>query len=281
MEILATPTLAYQVAAMMLMLAEVNFFCEQTGVPHDRPFDLTDVRSGSHIGPPFLKSFGGSVLTDKLFFGFGSGHLANYWQRQFMPGSSDQAIRSRNLELSMMSSLIDEGEAVHLATNWLAALNIDLPALEEKYRREIVQWRFHPDGPQGEVLMLPVYQIEWRGNILRSRPNVESAVVTVTVFGVTKEMVKLSILDDSLFLRPAIKFEELKKLLDVPDEEFRTMSNQARSNLVMRAAGAEDLNLPAFVVPDATNQKLEDKPATNSLERPGSIIELPPRTAPK
>lgn len=240
-------TLAYKFVATMLMLVEVNLFCDRTEILHDRSFNQSDVRTGSHIGPPNLTGFSGSILTDDFFFGFGSGHLANFRKRGFMPADSDQAVRKRNIELSKMPSLIDEQGAYQLATNWLAALEIDVSTVEKKYRREIIQWRFYPNGVNEESLMLPVYQVEWRGNILRSRPGVERAVVTVTVFGATKQLVDFSVLDDSLFLRPRIQIEELKKLVDLSDEQFLRLSTQEKSNLVVRAAGGKIVSLPEIL----------------------------------
>jgi len=227
-------TLAYKYVAMMLMVSESNFFCANTGLPIERPFTEGDVRTGSHVGPFNPKDFSGSILTDQYFFGFGWGHLANFRKRGFMPQDSDQAIRQRNLELSEYSSLIDTNGALQLATNWLAALTIDVTALEAKYRRNVIQWRFYRAGKDGPVIMLPVYQVEWRGAILRSQPKRESAVVTVTVFGATKELVEYHVLDDSLFLRRRIAIPNAEKLLAIPDEEFRKFDALQRSNLFVR-----------------------------------------------
>jgi hypothetical protein len=87
------------------------------------------------------------------------------------------------------------------------------------------------------VIVLPVYTVEWRGSILRSQPKRESAVVTVTIFGATKELVEYHVLDDSLFLRPRIEIKDPEELLAIPDDEFRAFDALQRSNLVVRFAG--------------------------------------------
>src|SRR3954469_25650629 len=99
----AVANLAYRFVAMALMLAEANFFCDTAGLPRAKLLDESDVRSGSYVGPPNLKEFMGSIFTDQYFFGFGGGHLANFYERGFMPKSNDAAIRARNLEIAKLS----------------------------------------------------------------------------------------------------------------------------------------------------------------------------------
>ena len=225
--------LAYKYVAMLLMVAEVNFFCGQTGLKIERPYTEHDVQKGSHVGPYDPKDFGGSILTDQYLFGFGWGHLATFSKRGFMPANSSKGVHGRILELSQVSSLIDTNEAYRLATNWLTALGVDVKRMEGKYRRNIVQARNYPDGNrEATPVLLPVYYVEWRGSILRSQPNQEIAVVRVVIFGATKELVDYLVLDDSLFLRPRILMKDAEKLLAIPDEEFRRYDPLQRSNLV-------------------------------------------------
>ena len=230
-------TLAYKFVAMMLMVQEANFFCQQTGLPPGRPFNESDMRKGGHVGPYELKHFGGSIVTDDYFFGFLRGHLANFRKRGFMPDGPDAAIRERNLELAKFSSQIDTNGAYQLATNWLAALGVNVPALEKKYRLNFIQWKYYPKGKEGPVIMLPVYHVEWLGFILKSQPNRERAVVSVTISGATKELVEYHVYDDSLFLRPRIQIKDAEKLLAISDEEFRKLDALQRSNLVVQFTG--------------------------------------------
>ncbi len=263
--------MAYKFVAMMLMLQEASFFCRQTGLPPGREFTESDVRKGGHVGPYNPKDFGGSIVTDDYFFGFGWGHLANFRKRGFMPDGPDSAIRERNLELAKFASLIDTNGAYQVATNWLATLGVDVPALEGKYRLNFIQWRYYPKGKDGPVIMLPVYHVEWLGFILRTQPNRERAVVSVTIFGATKELVEYHVLDDSLFLRPRIQIKDAEKLLSISDEEFRRFDALQRSNLVVEFSARGDrqpaLHDPELIHPAATNppaRKKEKEP----LERP-------------
>jgi hypothetical protein len=277
-----TLNLAYKFVAMTLMVAESNVFCSKTGLAPGHSFISEDVRQGSHVGPFNPKDFGGSIVTDRHLFGFGWGHLANFRKRGFMPQDSDQAIRERNLELAKFSSLIDTNGAYDLATNWLAALGLDLATMERKYRLNFIQWRYYPEGTGGKVSMLPVYTVEWPGFILRSQPKRESAVVSVTVFGATKELVEYHVLDDSLFLRPRIQIKDPEELLAIPDEEFRKLDSAQRSNLVVRFAGVtEKPRAPQFIeaapVP-RTNVPLLPKVAP---DKPSPLPNGSPQTPPE
>lgn len=248
---MTTLNFAYKFIAMMLMLAEANFFCAQTGLSPGRSFTEREIRPGGHVGPFNTNNFGGSIVTDQYFFGFGWGHLANFTKRGFMPRNSDQAIRERNLELSTFSSLIDTNGAYQLATNWLGATGVDVRALQAKYRLHFEQWRYYPEGVGGKTLMLPVYAVQWRGHILRSQPERESAVVSVIIFGATKELVGYHVLDDSLFLRPRIQVKEPEKLLAISDADFKSFSSAQRNDLIARFIG------PAPAVPQSRGAETE------------------------
>jgi hypothetical protein len=227
-------SLAYKFVAFALMLAEVNSFCERAGLRTGQTFTRADIREGSHVGPARFPEIGGSILTDEYFFGFGRGHLANFYRRDFK-ATTEQSIQARNVELSKTSSLVDTNGAYNIATNWLRALGIDVSAVEGKYRRNIIQWRFYPEGADERAVPLPVYQVEWRGNVFRTSAR-ETAVVTVTVLGATKGVVEHHILDDSLFLRPALQISEREHLLSIPDAEFQTFTTTQQSNLIARFA---------------------------------------------
>lgn len=227
-------TLAYKYVALTLMLAEVNFFAGKADLKLDHPVGEKEVLTGSHIGPPKTNDFSGSVIAQDYFFGFGRGHLANF-QRNDFRSDSDRAVRERNIKLSKQTSLIDTNGAYALAVNWLNAVGIDLAAVEKKYRLNIIQWKYYPERFGQGGVMLPVYQIEWRGSPFESaRRHADMAVVSLTVLGTTKELVELHVLDDKLFSRPRIKIFDQDKLLSLSDAQFQAFDSAQRSNLVMR-----------------------------------------------
>lgn len=229
--------LAYKYVALTLMLVQANFFASKVNLKLEKPITEQDVRPASHVAPPNTNDFTGSIMTDKYLFGFGWGHLANFHRNDFAPESA-QVIRERNTRLSKLTSLVDTNGALQLATGWLSAVGVDVPALNKKYKLNIVQWKFLPvDLSQGPV-MLPVYQVEWRGSpFAPERRRREMAVVTVTVLGTTKELVEYHVLDDSLFTEPRIQINDQSELLAIADADFQNFTLAQRSNLVERFMG--------------------------------------------
>src|SRR4051812_39345732 len=107
-------SLAYKFVAMMLMLNEASFFCAKIGLLKNEVLTQEDLRTGGHVGPVSSNNFSGSIVTERYFFGFGQGHLANFRLIGFMPQGPDSAIKQRNVELGTISSAIDANESYQL-----------------------------------------------------------------------------------------------------------------------------------------------------------------------
>ena len=222
---------AYKFVAIAFMLSEVNNFTDNVGLNGNSPISLSDVVTGSHVGPVNSTNFSGSILTEKYFFGFWKGHLANYYKRGFMP-DSNEGIQRRNIELSRLSSLVDSNGAFQLATNWISQIGLNLPLLESKYARSIIQWKYYHQGSNTTPVLLPVYQIEWTGVLEQVKSKRIRPIVAVTVFGARKELVEYHVLDDALFLRPRIEIRNVEKLLSIEDRSFQVFSLLEKSNLL-------------------------------------------------
>ncbi len=234
-----TVNAAFRFVAVAMMLAQINFFCSKLGLNAGHKVTESDMREGGHVGPPNTNNFTGSILTEKYFFGIWHGYLANCYIQGFNP-QSDADVKKRNIELSKMSSLIDSNGAYQLATNWLSKSGIDVIGMERKYKMNLVQWRYYPDGqlneglgPGRKEIKLPVYQVEWRGSmVLGSRKLPDGVVVKIVVSGIDKQMLEYHVYDDSLFLLQKIQFNAPEKLLAIPDDDFRSYNTLQRSNLV-------------------------------------------------
>ena len=236
--------LAYRYVAFMLMLAQLNLFSNKISIVMDRDFVGDDIREGSHVGPPQSTNFTGSIVTDKYFFGFGRGHLANFNKLSFMTAEKSAAdIMRRNEELSKLNASMDTNEACRMATGWLTKLGIDVPTMETKYRLNVFRWQYFPDDAANptiqltrrEPIMLPIFQVEWRGSPERAgRKLPEQAIVSLTISGVTKELLVYHMLDDSLASEPPIAIKDRDKLLAISDEEFQEYDAVQRSNVVVQ-----------------------------------------------
>ena len=244
-------TTAYKYVALTMMLTNCNLFLQQTHLPLDHPIVFTNaVLSKCNVNPPRLMGFGGSLVTEKYFFGFGHDHLANFWQWQFRPNET-QDIKTQHEQWSQMTSQIGTNEVGRLALLWLMNLGVDIATMERKHTCNISQRFFYRSGTgqlaeQSKVkVMLPVYEISWGAIPLSSHPEYSLPAATMTVFGPTSELVEYHLYDDALMLRPKLAVKDYEQLLAIPNEEFKKYSDLERSNLVMRFTATSARTLPS------------------------------------
>lgn len=160
-------TAAYKYVALAVMLTNCNLFVQQTQLPLDHPLTLTNiVLSRCSVAPPRLMGFGGSIVTEKYFFGFGHSHFANFWQWEFHAESIDN-IRAKQIEWSQLTSQIGTNEVHTLAVSWLNNLGVDTQTLEQEYPCNIIQKFYYKNSNSSLTPMyntkvaLPIYVISW------------------------------------------------------------------------------------------------------------------------
>ena len=231
-------TVAYKYVALAVMLTNCNLFVQETHLPLDHPLIQKDIiLSRCSVNPPRLMGFGGSVVTEKYFFGFGHDHLANFWQWEFRP-NSEQGISQQYESWSTMTSQVGTNEVLQLVHNWLTGLGIDTVAMEEKYPCKITQKFFYrkTDGnlevQSTNIVQLPIFQIQWGSIPLRGRPEYSLPAATMTVFGPTKELIEYHLFDDALMLRPKLEIKDAEKLLTISNEVFYKFDEMQKSDLV-------------------------------------------------
>lgn len=236
-------TAAYKFAAMAVMLTNCNFFVQEVQLPLDHPIAQTNIiLSRCNVNPPRLMGIGGSLVTGKYFFGFGKGHLANFWQWKFHAESLGSSIRARQEEWAKMPSQISTNGVHSLALTWLANLGVNTATLEQKYPFKIRQKFFYqnPDGSLEPLdkskVLLPIFEISWGSIPLRSHPEYNYPAVTMTIFGPTKELIDYHLMDDSLMLHPKLEVKDFEKLLFISNEDFEKFDDLQRSNLVKQFA---------------------------------------------
>src|ERR1035438_411627 len=104
-------TAAYKYVAMAVMLTNCNLFVQQTHLPLDHQLTQTNIiLSRCSVSPPRLMGFGGSIVTEKYFFGFGHDHMANFWQWEFRNASSSEGIRQQHERWSELTSQVGTNE---------------------------------------------------------------------------------------------------------------------------------------------------------------------------
>lgn len=242
-------TAAYKYVALAVMLTNCNLFVQQAHLPLDHPITQTNIiLSRCSVNPPRLMGFGGSIVTEKYLFGFGHGHLANFWQWEFRPASSSAGITQQHEQWAQMTSQIETNEVRQLAENWLANMGVDVATLEQKYPCKITQKFFHHNSGSGlkpldeNQVPLPIFEISWGSIPLRGHPQYSFPAATMTVFGSTKELIEYHLLDDSLMLHPKLEIKDFEKLLAITNAVFYQFDDTQRSNLLRQFA---PLNLPS------------------------------------
>jgi hypothetical protein len=232
-------SLAYKHVALAVMLALANDFAKKTQLPIEGNLTAKDVQSGSHVSPPRLMGFGGSVMTTNYFFGFNNGYLANF--KKLEPKlNSDAAYQARNKQLAGMKSEVDSIGAFQLATNWLIKAGLDVMTLESKSGHKTTQRSFL-NNPRGAglaessnvVVWLPVFDIEWGKKEVRSQSATYTLpLLVVTIFGPTQELIEMHITDDAVMGGIKQPIKDVEKLLAVADATFLRYDELQKSNLV-------------------------------------------------
>lgn len=232
-------TAAYKYVALAVMLTNCNLFVQETHLPLDHPISQTNIMlSRCNVNPPQLMGFGGSVVTEKYFFGFGHGHLANFWQWEFRQASSKQNIMQQHEQWAQMTSQIGTNEACQLAETWLANLGVDVATMERKCPCKITQKYFYKNSGSGlkpldkNKVQLPIFEISWGSIPLPGHPEYNFPAVTMMVFGPTKELIEYHLLDDSLMVRQKLEIKDFQKLLAITDASFSQFDDSQRNNLV-------------------------------------------------
>ena len=153
----------------------------------------------------------GSILTSNYWFYFNRGHLARFAERYQVDGSTNQPTLD---ELTRIPSLVDTNGAHQLATQWLAALSIDVTKLESKYPFHVWQVQVRDkSAPEGErrFLPTPVFRFGW-GDSPNQRPH-SCDPVYLELRGDEKRLRGLHINDQSFFTSPPMVLTNSSELL--------------------------------------------------------------------
>jgi hypothetical protein len=232
-------TAAYKCVALAVMLTNCNQFVQETHLPLGQRITQTNIiLSRCSVNPPRLMEFGGSVVTEKYFLGFGHGHLANFWQWEFRSAATAEGITEQHEQWVQMVSQIGTNEVRQLADNWLANLGVDVATMDGEYPCKITQRFFYKNSGSGlkplDKVELPIFEISWGAIPIQGHPQYSFPAATMTVFGPTKELIEYHLLDDSLMLRPKLEVKDFESLLAIPDTAFDQFSDPQRGNLVRR-----------------------------------------------
>jgi hypothetical protein len=229
-------SMAYKAVAVERMLAEASYFSERLALPTPHPLRVSDLKCvhvtplwGSMIGAADLPALAlgariarirtarfaatGVLESTSFFFGFERGQLC-YLCRRSQEGMEYQPSLDK---LAVTPSRVGDAGAYQLATQSLAAVSVDVAAMEKKLKPRV--WRQpyrYPEGTTNEVL-LPFFYVQWGQG--------DSPALKVTIDGTTKEVLGISMQDTSFSRRPPLVIPNARKLNDTPDPPVKHLQH--------------------------------------------------------
>jgi hypothetical protein len=248
-------TLAYRDAVTQKMLVEANYFADQLKLPTPHPIRITDIEYPypwipspwfsllyKHY-PPLFGLFPDTSFTTNIYnaslprearlralkigitgklgttnfeFYFNQGRL-----REVMRLSAPDVERyALNLDqLVGKESLINQAQTYELATQWLAAVDVDPVALEKQFPHSVNQLHYLAKGTTNTVL-LPLYYVDFG-----LKPSHRDSPVEVEILGTTKELQDITINDYSFSSRPLLLITNALDLVRTPNPPMKHLKN--------------------------------------------------------
>lgn len=207
---------AYNYVITWVLLAEASLCSYQLQLPIAQPITQNDIVYKFVVRPANMCPDGAGARIDAggYFFSFGTRYRYIIKLNPFPGGTQAE----ENELLSREKSLIDDTGAYLIASNWLEAIQVDVPALEKAHHHRVRQ---RTDNIHG---LLPVFNVQWgEGDI---------PMVQAVVDGRDKSMVSIRQEDTSFSKRPAELLRNVDKLLEIRDEDFNSYSDAQRTNLL-------------------------------------------------
>jgi hypothetical protein len=265
-------TLAYRAAVIQKMLGEANYFADRLRLPPPHPIRMTDIKMEytrvasmwdgviRATSPPYdpISVFGSNIYNSNIpretrlralkIGADGSIETSNFVFIFHGPGRIREVMRitehgleryARNLDqLVGKPSLITEAQAHELATQWLAAVDVDVVALD-KQKWVIHQLRYLAKGASNAVA-LPLYHVDF-GSIHyhfgTNAPNMQDfdePMVRVEILGTTKELQDITINDSTFSRRPLLLITnalDLVRMHDPPSKKLESLPSAPTTSL--------------------------------------------------
>lgn len=201
-------TRLYQEAALKLVLQEANSVAEELNLTNDIPITVSNLVE-FHISPfgfAYARRAIGFVATTNYTYYVSRGDkfsgvtVANY----------DQTC-SRYMRQSLPIKQFDPNAAYQLATQWLAAIHMDVNGLNRDYRVHVALSPFWNGlatlGEKPRKQFVPIYYVWWTND-----RDGRDGVADVELFEPTKTLLQLDVQDPKYILRQPLVFTNLAAL---------------------------------------------------------------------
>jgi hypothetical protein len=253
-------TIAYRATVMQKMLQEANYFSDRLNLPISRPIQITDiqypfialpwfsvVRDESTTPWAIISPFGtnifdsrisreqrlkaleigamGTIETTNFEFMFYNGKL---WQVMRLSEHHVEYYAHDFDKLLGKPSLIDTNGAYQLATQWLAAVDVDMTRLD-KLKWTLNQLHYLARGATNYVT-LPLYYVDFGSKHYAASNNLKAfdePLVSVEILGATKELQDLIIYDRTLSRRPLLLITNVLDLVQTANPKMKQLEHPA------------------------------------------------------
>ena len=201
-------TKAYYDEAFRRVLQEANRVATELRLPEKLPITESDL-VGRYINPfgyAHVQKAIGNVTTRNYTYYLSQGNKFSY-----LEGTHQDADCRRYQRLyTWPQSRMDTNEAYQFATQWLAAVSMDVAALNRDCAVIVQPDRDYVHPPQGKFV--PVYYVCWRKRNTGAG-RVADVPAGVRVFTPDQTLLQLRVEDPKYILRPPLVFTNLEFLL--------------------------------------------------------------------
>lgn len=201
----------YQREAFNLVIQEANRVVADLGLSESHPITESDVIHA------FISPFG-YAYTDKRI---GNIKTTNYWYfvkhdyklSSLSIAGLDSRCRAYTEEYEWPIKRFETNAAYQLATQWLAAVRMDVQGLNRDYDVCVAvdgYWNGVQMGELPKETFTPIYVVSW---LVKGKPHYSAGGgASVTLFLPTKTLLSLSVDDPKYILRPPLVFTNLEAL---------------------------------------------------------------------
>jgi hypothetical protein len=206
-------TRQYQHAAVKLILQEANKVAAELQLP-DEHLPITETNLTEAIITPFGYNYRsrriGSVTTKNYCYFVSQGDKFSYLEGTHQTEDSYRFQDSYTWPISRM----DTKQAYQLATQWLAAVSMDVKTMNADCSVTVKPDTGLFESPHGKFV--PIYYVSWTRKGYEHKHDVASVirgdVASVRVFTPTKTLMQLRVEDPKYILRDPIVFTNLASL---------------------------------------------------------------------
>lgn len=220
-------SLAYLLVALCHLLPEAEYHARQLNLPCPSLLERTNLAEFAILGG--RERLSGYLATTNYIFHFKEWGQLDYLEQR-RPTGADARIREEFDRLAQQHSDVNPKEAYQVATQWLEAIDVDVPALERKFQHRVDYPKTDnpvkvesTNGMSRRTRIVPRFTVTWGAP---GNPHLEkwmAYAAQATVLGPSKSVARIAIEDMALSKRPRIEIPGAPVLHELPNEPFTNL----------------------------------------------------------